>query len=277
MAQVDSVATFLVEAGAPGVEVRELPTGAEVVAHFAGEPPVAALRRWLADLGWSTDGIAVRRIGDEAWAETWKQHCRAQRIGRQLYVCASWDVPRAPAGRTTITIDPGMAFGTGDHPTTRNCLRLTERAFGARSRPRVLDCGTGSGILAIAAAKLGAEEVWAIDTDPVACEVATANGIQNGVSDRLHVVADMAALSGPFDLVLANLYADLLEELAAPLATRLPPGGWLVCAGFLLADADRIAHVFTTVGLELGSRIDEDGWVTIQLHHAQEPCLSRCS
>ena len=276
-AQLDTVANFLMEAGAPGVEVRDLPGGAELVAYFADNPPVAALRAWFKDLGWPTDTISTHRRGDEAWAERWKQHCRPQRIGRQLYVCPSWDHRAIPPGRVPIIIDPGMAFGTGDHPTTRNCLRFAERALLARPGARVLDYGTGSGILAIAAAKLGAQEVWGIDNDPVACDVAAANADQNGVRERVHIAGLLPVQPALFELVLANLYADLLAGLASPLAQLLAPDACLVCAGFLLADADRVERAFAAAGLSRAARIEEDGWVILQLHATRATCLPRSS
>jgi len=263
---LDIVSSFLIDAGAPGVEVRESPAGAEVVAYFSGEPPIPALRQLLADLQCAPNGIATRRIDDEAWGETWKHHCRPQRIGDRLYVCPSWEAEGAPPDRVSIIIDPGMAFGTGDHPTTRNCLRLAEDLAGRKPLGRVLDCGTGSGILAIAAAKLGAIAVWAVDTDPVARDITTANGAVNGVVDRLHIADSIDAVAGPFDVILANLFADLLAALAPRFRALLSADGFLICAGFLLGDAGRVEAAFSREGLHLARRIDEDGWVTVALH-----------
>ncbi|MCK6556555.1 50S ribosomal protein L11 methyltransferase [Candidatus Binatia bacterium] len=262
---IEAVSNFLVEAGSPGIEVREGSANSEIVGYFAGMPPITALRRLLADLGARLDGIATRRVDEEAWGETWKRHCRPQTIGKRLYVCPSWEVERAPSGRIEIVIDPGMAFGTGDHPTTRACLLLAERAAARAPLRRVLDCGTGSGILAIGAARLGAREVWAVDPDPVARAAATENGEINGIGGRLRVVPSLDPVSGPFDLILANLFADLLAELAPRLRTLLARTGVMVCAGFVSADADRVEQQFAREGLHATQTITEGDWVTLEL------------
>ena len=274
---LDTVSNFLIEVGAPGVELREACAGTEIIAYFSTRPPVAALRVLLTDLGCSPGRIVTRRINDEAWDETWKRRCRPQAVGRRIYVRHSWDAERIPAGRLPVVIDPGMAFGTGDHATTRSCLLLAEDIATGIPPRRVLDCGTGSGILAITLAKLGAAEVWAVDTDPVARGVALANASLNAVADRVHVAASIDAISPPFDLILANLFADLLVELAPRFRGLAAPTGFVVCAGFLTNDAERVAHGFRREGFGITRQVREEGWVALELRGGSKSWPHRSS
>jgi ribosomal protein L11 methyltransferase len=139
---------------------------------------------------------------------------------------------------------------------------LLEAALRTRPRARVLDLGTGSGILAIAARKLGAGEIWAIDTDPDACAVAAANATANGVDD-LHIGTDLAAARGPFDVVLANLFAAQLIDLAPAVAARLAAGGVAVGAGILAAEADGVAAAWRAAGLRADGEWRDEGWVAL--------------
>lgn len=271
----DIVSNFLIEAGAPGVELRDHATGTEVIAYFSARPPIAALRVLLGDLGETPQDISTRQIEEESWAETWKHHCRPQIIGERLYVCPSWDAEETPPGRLTIIIDPGMAFGTGDHPSTRGCLRLTEAIATRGPLGRALDCGTGSGILAIAAVKLGATEVVAVDTDPLACAAARGNADLNGVHGRVHVADSLDACSPPFDVILANLYTDLLVEIAPHFRRLAAPSGILVCAGFLATDAVRIERAFLREGFQITAQLGEAGWVALELEGGSQPCPPR--
>ena len=192
----EAVANFLMERGAPGV-VHEAPPGGRRAALLAplgsrvrAYAAARALRRYLAALramgilrGRAAVAVRARRGCD--WAERWKRHARPVRIGRRLLVRPTWVRAAAPAGAATVTLDPGMAFGTGAHPTTRLCLEALVRHLAGGER--VLDVGTGSGILAIAAAKLGGREILALDSDPLACRIARDNAHRNGVAGRVRV------------------------------------------------------------------------------------------
>jgi len=208
--------------------------------------------------------IMLKRIRQEDWAESWKLHFQPQAVGTRLYICPPWNCV-APAGRVSIVIDPGMAFGTGQHATTRSCLLLLERAMDDRGVTRALDVGTGSGVLAIALVKLGVLEVWAIDTDPMACTIAAANAVCNGVETCVHIRSSLDEVSGAFDLVTANLFANLLEEMAVRLVGLLRPGGVLICSGFLNADELRVRKTYEARGLRLVRRHEEQSWVTLTL------------
>lgn len=275
----DVVATFLIDRGAPGVELRDHPDGTGIVAHFAGTAPVEALRTYLAALGLAGTRLDTRPLEDEPWAESWRRHARPQCVGTRLYVCQSWTTAPPPPGRIPVVIDPGMAFGTGDHPTTRACLHMLDALAACGPLGRVLDCGTGSGILGIAAALLGAAAVDAVDTDPDALRVAAENRRLNAVPPdqlRLHAVLD--DVPGPHDVVLANLFADALVDLAPALAARLAPGGSLIAAGFLTGDAARVVDAFRARGLVPAERLAEDNWVTVRLRAGAAPsCPPRSS
>jgi ribosomal protein L11 methyltransferase len=266
-AYADLIANFLIERGAPGLELREESGFVSLVAHFAIAAPLTELEDYCASLGWhprTGADLHLRTIDDQDWAHTWKQHVRSQAVGETLYICPSWET-RHPAERLAVIIDPGMAFGTGQHASTRGCLILLESTVRCRSVGHALDLGTGSGILAITLAKMGVRDVWAIDVDAVACAAARRNVDINGVGRLVHVADSWPVAPRRFDLVVANLYADLLEELAARLSGALSACGTLVCSGFLTADAARIAAVYGEQGLTPTLRHEEEGWVTLGL------------
>lgn len=263
------VASFLIDNGAPGLQADERGHVTTLIAYFSDEPPLDALRRLCADIGCPLGeavAIRVRHVPQEDWAENWKSHFRPRNVGEALRICPPWDV-RAGHGRIVVVIDPGMAFGTGQHATTYGCLLLLERALAARPEGRALDIGTGSGILGIALAKLGVMEVWAIDTDPVARAIAARNAQGNGVAVRIGRCLDEAP--GTFDVVAANLYSSLLAEIAAPLVERLTAGGVLVCSGFQTGDEPRVRRAYETRGLRCNGRHEEESWVTLALESAR--------
>lgn len=173
----------------------------------------------------------------EDWAETWRRGLAPRRLTERLVVRPSWmEVPDPRPGDLVITVDPGMAFGTAEHGTTRGCLRLLDEAVA--SGDRVLDVGAGSGILAIAAALLGAASVLAIESDPLALEALEENIAFNGVADRvrgLELLADVGWLEavGPVSGVVANIESGILAPLLPGFAAALEPGGWLILSGIL--------------------------------------------
>lgn len=203
--------------------------------------------------------VGIRRIRDEDWLEGWKAQFTPLRIG-PFFVRPSWSDARADG--LEIVLDPGMAFGTGLHPTTRQCLAvLGEVDLAGRS---VLDVGTGSGILAIAAAKRGAARVVAVDVDPLSVRAATENAARNDA--RIEVREGSAAdVSDRFDVVLANLVADVLVRIAADLHARLAPGGTLVCAGIVAEKESAVVAAFAPAELRAVDRAATDDWVRITL------------
>jgi ribosomal protein L11 methyltransferase len=242
----------------------------------------AAVRRVREDLG-HLQAFGLRPIGDvdvrvvleSDWAEAWKRHIGVMRIGRGIVIRPSWRRHRAAPGETVVALDPGMAFGTGLHPTTRLCLAGLERwaddgliAQGGRdgAGARVLDVGCGSGILSIVAARLGAARVVGVDTDPIAVEATAANARRNRVARRVRAVAGTVPVAGaPFDLVLANLIAGVLVALAPLLADALLPGGRLLASGIFVDRADEVRDAFAAAGLEVEARTTEGDWVALDV------------
>jgi len=266
-ALVEAVESFLLDHGAPGLQTEETPAGVHVVAHFADAAPLAeldalldALRDLFPDA--PRPAVAVDSVAEQAWAENWKEHFPPLPIGERLYVHPPW-TGAVPAERIGIVLDPGMAFGTGHHGSTRGCLVLLERALRGAPRARVLDLGTGSGILAIAAAKLGAAQVWAVDVDRDACAIAAENARLNGVAETIRVADELAAVAGTFDIVLANLLGGILIELAAPIAARVRPGGVAIGAGLQLEEAPAVRSAWRGVGLIDESELVDEGWVAL--------------
>jgi ribosomal protein L11 methyltransferase len=264
----DAVASFLFDNGTPGLQTEDRKERSALIAYFRNEPPIEPLRRLLAAIGGSAVrgglDIRVRRIADVDWAHNWKPHFQPLLIGERLYVCPSWAAP-APSGRAAVVIDPGMAFGTGHHGSTRGCLRLLDCATRELRINRALDLGTGSGVLAIALAKLGVPEVWAIDNDPSARAIAAGNIERNRVGACVRTASNLDEVPGPFDLVIANLFANILEELAPRLTQAVRPGGTLICSGFVAGDELRMRDVYRALGMVLDRHCEEETWVTLAL------------
>jgi len=211
--------------------------------------------------------LAAAEITDSGWAEKWKEHFHARKIGRRIVIKPSWETFAPGEGEVVVTIDPGQAFGTGTHETTRMCLRFVEDLFDNRPAPRtVLDVGTGTGILGIATALLGAERVLGIDTDPVAVEVAGQNAEANGVAGIFRTEGtSLSAVAGEHDLVLANLIAEILIDLAEDLVSRCVPGGHLVLSGILSEKTGRVADEFRRHGATLVREATDGQWAALLL------------
>ncbi|MDQ6794582.1 MAG: 50S ribosomal protein L11 methyltransferase [Chloroflexota bacterium] len=211
--------------------------------------------------------LTTRLVHEADWAEAWKAHFPVLRVGRRLVIRPTWRRHRAEPTDIVLALDPGMAFGTGLHPTTRLCLAGVERLAdgGALTGARVLDVGCGSGILAIAAAKLGAAEVIGLDTDPIAIEATDANARRNRVARHLHArQGSIPSGRGPFGVVLANLIASLLIELAMPLRDELVPGGVLLASGIFVDREGDVRAALASAGLHVTGRAVEGDWVVLE-------------
>lgn len=199
--------------------------------------------------------VRIRRIRREDWAESWKRHFKPIQIGEALLVRPGWSRRRARAGQAVVVLDPGLSFGTGQHPTTAFCLQqLASRRRAGRAQS-CLDIGTGSGILAIAAAKLGYRPVAALDSDSTAVRVARANARRNRTAGRIRITRkDLRRLplrgAPRFDVVCANLTADLLLSHSKRILAQLRPGGILIVAGILRSEFGRVAHRYKAAGLK---------------------------
>ena len=182
--------------------------------------------------------VSMARLDDRIWELEWRRDYSPMRFGRRLWVLPPDAAHELPAGAVGVLLEPGLAFGTGTHPTTALCLRWLDACPAAG--PDVLDYGCGSGILAIAAARLGAREVIGTDIDPQALEATIANARRNGCEARIHAVAPADLPPGAHDLVVANILAGTLSHLAPELAARTRPGGDLVLSGLLTEQADGV-------------------------------------
>jgi ribosomal protein L11 methyltransferase len=209
--------------------------------------------------------LRVTRRREEDWANAWKAHFSVHRIGRHVTVRAPWHDYAPQPDEVVVELDPGMAFGTGLHPSTRLTMLALENAL--LPGDTVLDVGAGSGILGIAAALLGASRVDGVDIEPVAVRSARENIARNGVADRVRIEAGSvgpgAPFTGEYDLVLANIIARILIELAPHLAAATKPGGTLVLAGIIQPREAEVAATFDALGLARAGRDQMDDWVSL--------------
>lgn len=273
----DLVTTFLVEEGAPGVLVDEpapdgrgaAPGSVRLEAHVpAGEADrlagtLAAYLQALHPLVAGLGGVRVERAPVPAldWHATFAAHHRPRAVGTRLLVAPPWEVPDVP-DREVIVIEPGQAFGTGQHATTRGCLEEIEAAVGAGLRSG-LDVGTGSGVLAVAMRRLGMAPVVATDLDPAVLPLARATCAANGAGDVVLLAGRADAVRRTFGLVVANLLAEALVEEAPALAARVASGGWLVLSGLLATQSDAVTAAYP--GWRTTHRVADEEWLTVRL------------
>jgi ribosomal protein L11 methyltransferase len=210
---------------------------------------------------------SVATVNSEDWSTSWKANFKPLRIGRRLLIVPSWEQAEAGPDDVVLSLDPGMAFGTGGHETTRLCLERLETVLLSRpSAPpaSVLDLGTGSGILAMAAARLGAGCVCAVDIDPEAVEVARENLAINGLTERIECsTTPLESLGGPFDVILANILAEELVRLAPQLTTRLACGGVLILSGILAEKEAFVRSGFAAQPLSYLETARQGEWVAM--------------
>lgn len=211
--------------------------------------------------GFGVGQVSSRELKEEDWANAWKDHYHTRKVGRRLVIKPSWLSYSPAADEVVVELDPGMAFGTGLHPTTDTCLQLLEDLV--RGGERVLDLGTGSGILSLAAAGLWAGPILALDTDEIAVRTAAAN--LGSLEDQVEVRQGSLPLTSAerFDLVLANIIARVLAELASELAMVLAPGGKLLASGIIADREVEVAEAFAAAGLTVERRVQSGDWVTL--------------
>ena len=286
--ELEVLAARLFEFGALGVELQEpeqplmpgtppLPPGAgRCIAHFSEREAAADSAR---DLGRVE---APLEVAEQDWSVAWRKHHRPLRVGPRSWVQPPWkDAPAAP-GEARVLIDPGMAFGTGSHPTTALCLERVDEllaefckrghhSHGVPSAVDVLDVGTGSGVIALLAVKLGAGRVCGTEKDPVALEAARRGAELNGIApDRIWwALADPDELPAPpYRIVVANILLNTLIELAPAIARKVAGGGRLVLSGLLPAQAGEAEAAYAAQGLVPAGHTERDAWVRVELSRA---------
>jgi ribosomal protein L11 methyltransferase len=262
-------AATLFDLGALGIELQEpgmplmpgtppLPEGCgRAIAHFADAEAASESARFL--------GVEPPvEVPEEDWSVAWRAHHRPMRVGPRSWVHPPWERPPGPG--VAVAIDPGMAFGTGSHPTTALCLERCDELLGQIPGTDVLDVGTGSGVIALLAKKLGAGRVVGTENDPVALEAARQGAALNGTDGIEWVLADdPAAVPGRFGIVIANILLNTLEELAPAIAGKVADGGRLVLSGLLAAQGDAAERAYVAQRLRPFARKERDGWVRVEL------------
>jgi ribosomal protein L11 methyltransferase len=240
----------------------------DVEADVLSEIEAAAAR--MKDAGVTVDPLSVRRreAYEDEWRDVWKQYFRATRVGRTFLIRPSWDLKPASEGDRVIDLDPGRAFGTGGHATTRLVIALAEE-IAERPVARFLDLGCGSGILSIAGVRIWPDaRGLAVDVDPESVATTDENLALNRVTAVETRVGSLDAVTGTFDsfdLVLANIEAGVLTALAPDLPAHVAAGGTVILSGVLADQADGVLRAFAAAGLALEARHDEDEWAALRL------------
>ena len=275
----DALTNFLWELGALGVVEEEIPGVPPRLRAFFAESMsstrlLAAVQDYqasLRSLGFAVESHAteITPLLDEAWASAWQQSFPAREVGRRLLLLPPWIEPPPGSDRSTVIIEPGRAFGTGHHGTTEGCLVLLEEALAATPNAPTLDIGTGTGILAVAALKLGAPTVLAIDVDPDAVSATQVNAGRNGCAGLTVRLAEPDEVAGRFPLVLANLLTHTHLALASQYARLVAPGGSLVLGGMLQDEDGRVSLALAAAGFTTRSRLALEGWASLRLEAAR--------
>lgn len=256
--------------GEPGGDGYSLDLERPVVvkAYLPLDEQAPAIKERIADSLWHLGQLRhirqlpVRELAEEDWANAWKVHYQVHRVGRRVVIKPSWqEYESKSAGDVVIDLDPGMAFGTGLHPTTQLCIRALERYV--RPGTRVLDVGTGSGILAIAAARLGAAAITAVDVDEVAVRAAKENVARNDLSALVTVEHRSAGEQDGdgFDLVVANITARAIAGIAPELAKATRQGGYLLLSGIIAEQSALVRQALRELGLRVVARHKAGDWL----------------
>ena len=253
--------------------VVDLTAPVQVRTYIVADEKAEDIQQRLAEALWhlgrmrQVGELRATRLKEEDWANAWKAHYQTQRVGRHMVIKPSWIDYTPQPGDHVIELDPGMAFGTGMHPTTRLCLQAIED-YATPQAPRALDLGTGSGILAIGVARaLPEARIWALDTDPVAVEVSAANVAANGLGARI-VVEEGSLVPGVepdfrFQLIIANILARVIIELASAIAGALEPRGVVITSGIIDERGPEVDAALRKAGLTIRETRQEGDWLAI--------------
>lgn len=281
--ELELVAAELFELGALGVELQDrdmllmpgtppLPPGrGRALGHFEAREAAFEASEALRE-GWPQLELpAPLEVAPQEWSTAWRAHHKRLKVGPRAWVHPPWDDPGVADGEVAVVIDPGMAFGTGSHPTTSLCLERTDELLAERPGADLLDVGTGSGVIAILAARLGAGRVCGTENDPVALQAAREGARLNGLHEervqwRLADCDDLeGALSAPYGIVVANILLNTLVELAPQITRKVAKGGRLVLAGLLAHQGDEAEAAYVAQGLLPVARAQREGWLRVEL------------
>jgi ribosomal protein L11 methyltransferase len=244
--------------GEPGSAATPWPE-TRLAALFADDAPAEMLARQACEsVGLAAPAMTLESVDDEDWVRLTQSQFAPIRISDRLWIVPTWCEPPEP-GAIVLRLDPGLAFGTGSHPTTRLCLGWLDRHLTAGAT--VIDYGCGSGILAVAAALLGAGRVVGIDIDPQAVTASRDNALANGVTAEFHDTRPVAL--PPADIVVANILANPLRVLAPLLIALVKPGGHIVLSGILEGQADAVMEAYSPA-IDFDAPAREDGWICLQ-------------
>ena len=284
---VEAVSYFLVELGSSGIAEGERkpdtpPPARTIVQGFFpadrdSEALLASLTDYLQRIATEYPALTTcvpecEIIASASWQEHWKTHFPPLPVGQGLLILPPWEVRPVQSRRAVIEVNPGMAFGTGHHATTYACLEALETLCDTYGPPaRALDLGTGSGILAIALAKLGTPSVWATDSDPIALEEARKNARVNGVATAVHIsAASLFELPAPFPLVVANLFAATLLTLCPAITQVIARSGHAILSGIQSDQAKAVLETFSAPDWTLIEHRPKDDWTTLVLRRASD-------
>jgi ribosomal protein L11 methyltransferase len=262
---------LLMEEGSPGVEIEEYDGLVRIKGYFPVDTMTSerllTLKRALPRIEGFKATITCRTLRERDWGKSWKKFFKPVRIGKHIIVKPAWKkVADKENKNIIIEIDPGRAFGTGTHVTTQMALVALEEFISPPENVELLDVGCGTGILSVAALKLGAQRALAIDTDPTAIKEAEKtiriNGIDNGIDVRC---GGIEKLGGTFSIVVANITAEVLTQLAGQLASRLKKDGYLVLSGILEEQASAVHDAFASLGFKKCKAYQKEGWMALVL------------
>ncbi len=224
---------------------------------------LAFLRERFSELSIDAN-ITVSGVNEEDWANSWKEYYKPIKIGEKIVIVPAWEKYTQQEGEIIVRMDPGMAFGTGTHETTRLVIRLLEKYI--KNGMRVADVGCGSGILAICASKLGANECKAYDIDPVAVKVANENIKDSGQSNVTCEVSDLLRQvdkSKPYDVICANIVADIIIRMMPDVGAFMNNDSVILASGIIIERSDDVISAFDAHGFKVVERIDENGWCAL--------------
>ena len=225
---------------------------------------VSFLKERFATLGIDAR-LTISGVCEEDWANSWKAYYKPIEIGEKIVIVPAWEKYTAPEGKLVVRMDPGMAFGTGSHETTRLVIGLLEKYI--KQGQRVLDVGCGSGILAICAAKLGAKECRAYDIDPVAVKVARENvkdsGLTNVTCDTSDLLRGVDKTGGTYDVICANIVADIIIRMTPDVGELMGDNSVILASGIICERADDVISCFEKHGLKIVERAEENGWCAL--------------